>query len=267
LKQAVPLPIRKVARSIAGERRPVRRPVMTRPSPTTPGTLDCCVAYNELGGYCIPTESIDRPSSQRIMGGGVWEPDTLALIERSCGTGDIVHAGTYFGDFLPLLSRSVSPDATVWAFEPNPVNVRCAEVTIALNGLENIELINAGLGARSSSAHLRVRDASGVSLGGGSRVVDSVRARIDASGVESIRLVAIDEVVPADREVSIVQLDVEGFQHEALSGAFVTIERCRPLIIVEKRIEEDFLAEHLDPLGYRRVDRVGLNSVYRAPRP
>ena len=262
LKGAVPLSIRKVARRVAGDRKPTLRPAITRPGSGTPETLSCCVAYNEHGGYCVPIGSIARPSAQRVMAGGVWEPDTLALIRESCGVGDIVHAGTYFGDFLPFLSRSAVPGARVWAFEPNIEHFRCAEVTIALNGLSNVELLNAGLGASQDSAALRVEDETGTRLGGGSYVVDA--EQVGRAGVQLIDIVAIDDVVPQDRDVGVVQLDVEGFEHDALAGARATIARCRPLIIVERRLEDEWFAEHLAPLGYEVVGRVDFNSVLRA---
>ena len=72
-------------------------------------------------------------------------------MSKNCGTGDLVHAGTYFGDFIPALSRVCAPDAKVWAFEPNPENYRCALITTTLNNLHNVEIKNAGLGSQEGS--------------------------------------------------------------------------------------------------------------------
>jgi hypothetical protein len=84
-----------------------------------PDVLKCVIAYNAMGAYCLPTASIHRPAAQRVMAGEVWEPKTIELVCRNLGAGDAIHAGTYFGDFLPAFSRACAPGAVVWAFEPN----------------------------------------------------------------------------------------------------------------------------------------------------
>ena len=91
--------------------------------------LQCCISYNQYGGYCLPLSSIHRPASQTILNGKVWEEETLKFMSKHCGTGDIIHAGTYFGDFLPALSKACHTKAKVWAFEPNLENYKCAIVT------------------------------------------------------------------------------------------------------------------------------------------
>lgn len=259
IKAATPLPIRRALRRLAGEKPPTQRAQMVEPA--TAGALGCQIAYNELGAYCVPLASSERPSAQRVLRGGVWEPETLALVAAECGTGDIVHAGTYFGDFLPAYSRALAGEARAWAFEPNPENHRCAEITILLNRLENVALTNAGLGETSSVGRLKVLDSEGVALGGGSRLVAD---GADVSTTRDVTIVRIDDVVPGDRDVAVVQLDVEGFEDEALLGARETLTRCKPLLILERAPRQEHLVEFLSSLGYHEVQRVHVNTVLRA---
>ncbi|MCA9570942.1 MAG: FkbM family methyltransferase, partial [Myxococcales bacterium] len=95
---------------------------------------------------------------------------------------------------------------------------------------------------------------------GASRVVD----RASSSTVD-IHVVRVDDVVPRDRHVSILQLDVEGHEYPALLGAMETIARCRPLIILEdnaKIIEGDWFRETiLEGLGYRVSGHVHWNNI------
>ena len=107
-----------------------KRPKFTQPLPSAAGGLSAVIAYNEFGGYVIPNESIDRPAAQSVLSGAVWEKTTIEYMIAQAGGGDIVHAGTYFGDFLPALSVGIAPGAKVWAFEPNSVNYRCAAMTV-----------------------------------------------------------------------------------------------------------------------------------------
>lgn len=224
--------------------------------------LQCSIAYNRYGGYCVPLASQHRPVPQTILEGEVWEPLTVDFLVSQCGTGDVIHAGTYFGDFFPPLSRAIAPTAKIWSFEPHPENYRCARITMAINGLRNIELRNAGLGERAGSFVMNMIDReSGMALGGASRINRELRDASDV-GQTRVEVVSIDDVVPSDRPISIIQLDVEGFEQYALTGALKTIRRCRPAIIVEKKPDEAWLAENLYPLGYQKAGRLHDNTLY-----
>ena len=177
------------------------------------------IASNDYGLYCLPRRALHRPACQHILRGRIWEAETLKfLIDNAAG--DIVHGGTFFGDFLPALSRAYD---RVWAFEPNPDSFKCAELTVRLNDLDNVELRNSGIGAASASVSLQT-EREGVYLGGGSFVVEQPG---------DVRLEAIDDIVPSERHVGMIHLDVEGYEAPALAGARKTIERCRPILVLE----------------------------------
>jgi FkbM family methyltransferase len=225
--------------------------------------LACLIARNALGEYCVPASSTHRPAARRILAGEVWEPQTVELVRRSVGRGDVVHAGTYFGDFLPAYSRACAAGAVVWAFEPNAENFRCAAITLKLNDLRNVHLANAALGAGRGDGTVLTVDPGGRARGGASRVIAGT-ADPATPGAQPVAIVAVDDVVPADRHVSVIQFDVEGFEQPALSGALATIARCRPLLVVETPPAGDWSARHLDPLGYRVVGTVHANTVLAA---
>jgi FkbM family methyltransferase len=217
-----------------------------------------CIAYNQRGGYCVPLSSSNRPAAQAILAGDVWEPNTIDFLTSHAGIGDIIHAGTYYGDFLPALAHSCVQGAKVWAFEPNPQNYQCALITIKLNEIGNIELFNAGLGEHRGCKSMVTSDNNGRSLGGMSRIVgDAERGNV------TVDVVTIDETVPTDRHVSVIQLDVEKFERPALAGAIRTIRRCRPVLVLETVPEEAWLNEHLYPLGYRIGEQVHDNTILR----
>jgi FkbM family methyltransferase len=220
------------------------------------------IAANEHGLYCVPRASQHRPVAQAILRGSVWEADTLALLGAAEPTGDVVHAGTFFGDFLPALARSRAEGARVWAFEPGRENHRCAQITVLLNDLHNVELAPAGLGAEAGAAQLAIGDRAGVPLGGASRIVrDPARARWWSA--EEVRVTTIDAALGPDRKVAVLHLDVEGHEQEALTGALATIARSGPLIVLETLPSADWLADNLEPLGYGDAGTVDRNHVLR----
>jgi FkbM family methyltransferase len=226
------------------------------------GALDCFIAFNEHGAYCVPRSSQHRPVAQAIARGRVWESDTLDLLCATDRDADIIHAGTFFGDFIPALSRSRHGGGKVWAFEPGRENHRSTQVTVLLNDLENVALEHAGLGAEAAHALLATTGRDGVPLGGASRLVKDP-ARVRWSDNERVELVTVDEVVGSERRVGVVHFDVEGNEQEALAGALATITRCRPLIVLETLPDAEWLARELEPLGYRTRGTVNRNHVLR----
>lgn len=222
--------------------------------------LQCSIAYNKYGGYCVPLSSQHRPAAKMILEGEIWEPRTIEFLVSRCGGGDIVHAGTFFGDFLPALSRSSAQGAQIWAFEPNPENYRCASITMYINGLQNVKLINAGLGERRGYLPLVISDTDGLSLGGGSRIVQE-EDEGETNGSITVEVVTVDEVIASEREISIMQLDVEGYEKSALAGALKSIRRCKPILILESLPDEDWLSQNILQLGYRIAGTAHDNTI------
>lgn len=192
--------------------------------------LNVSIAYNKYGAYCVPLSSQHRALNQRILKGEVFEPDTIQFLCDKAGEGDIIHAGTCFGDFLPAISKAVHKDGHVWAFEPNSENYRCAQITVTLNHLSNVHLINAGLGEMASTDGL----------------------------------VSLDEIIPPDRQISIVQLDVEGHEEQALKGAMKLIERCRPILVLENDhglISSSWFKKNILSIGYKVANKLHDNRI------
>jgi FkbM family methyltransferase len=150
----------------------------------------------------------------------------------------------------------------VWGFEPNRESFRCAQITSLLNDLPNVVLTQAALAAEAGTALLATSNRVGVPAGGGSRVLQD-RSRASGADTEEVDLVSIDEVIGSDRSVASIQLDVEGHEQQALTGAMRTIRRCRPLILLERVPSEDWLDANLAPLGYERDGTVAVNTVLR----
>jgi hypothetical protein len=58
------------------------------------------------------------------------------------------------------------------------------------------------------------------------------RSEMGNEGVE-VKMVTIDSVIPIDCKISLIHLDLEGYEFEAIKGAKEIIERDRPIIVLE----------------------------------
>jgi FkbM family methyltransferase len=215
------------------------------------------IPQNEYGRYCVPEGLERRPAARAVLSGGVYEPDTIRFMRKYAGDGDIIHAGAFFGDFIPALSSALAPDAHLWAFEPNPGNHHCASQTIALNDLSNVTLTNAALSNRGGEVLFQTRDAEGRSLGGLSKFVTE-----DGPGVEPVKAVMLDYVVPLDRKLSILQLDVEGHERQALKGAWHLVHHWKPILILEYLGQAQWINRTFRGLNYSQIGKLHGNFVY-----
>lgn len=214
-------------------------------------------AQNKFGRYSIPDGLDHRPAVRLVKSGKVYEPNTIQFMRDHADTGDIIHAGTFFGDFLPGLSAGMVPDARIWAFEPNPNSFAHAQTTIALNDLTNVTLTNAALSNRDGHIMFKTHDNQGNPLGGHSRYVEQ-----DGPGVTTLPSLKLDSVIPKERHISILQLDVEGHERAALEGAMEIIIRCRPILILEEFRYKRWIKAKLGHLGYTLKRKVHANRVF-----
>lgn len=222
-------------------------------------------AVNEFGIFAVDPEQKHRHAMRLALCGLPHEPDLVRFMCLRAGRGDVVQAGAYFGDFLPPLSRAVGPDGLVWSFEPNPRNFALAERTLALNALENVRLLPHALASEPAELSLAV-EKDGKPLGGLSRVVESnpkgaLKTDAPTAPVTAVRL---DDTIPPERPVALIQLDIEGYERPALEGARGLIARHRPWIVVEMqpRTAKAMMAELFPDLPYRAVGRLYQNMIF-----
>jgi FkbM family methyltransferase len=176
------------------------------------------IAKNVYGLYSIPKEVEYTYTAQLILEGGVHEDTTIEYL-KSVG-GNIIHAGSGFGDFLPALKDCDS----VWAFEPNTLMYESSLETISLNNISNVKLFPYALGRYDGTGNLKHIDEKGLEMG--------PRSEMDDDGIE-VKMVKLDSMIPKDTKISLIHLDLEGYEFAALNGAKQIIERDKPIIVLE----------------------------------
>lgn len=193
--------------------------------------------------HFVPGYAIHRPACQEIIAGRYYEPLSHILIgalldERP---GDLIHAGTFFGDMLPSFSKKCF--GMVYAFEPVLENYILAKLCVQQNELSNVILWNVGLGRDISTARIDTGEKASHHHGGASRIGESGQLT---------SLLCIDSL--GLKDVSVIQLDVEGFELDALKGAVQTIQTCKPTVLIEDNSNN--CAPFLEGLGYVYIGRI-----------
>lgn len=71
-------------------------------------------------------------------------------------------------------------------------------------------------------------------------------------------------MIPDDRRVSVIHLDIEGFEEQALDGALKILQRDRPILVLETPPSDAWFDQHLKPLGYGVDRKLDWNTVFIA---
>ena len=185
---------------------------------------------------------------------GLWWPDTDETA-RPAITWDsrisIPKVCTYVKDFNCVIQAGgnvgVYPIALatyfdrVLSFEPDYANYECLERNVGLN--PKIQIERAALGADIGTCRIEIVEENNC---GAHKIVqggDTPVLTIDDLGLSHCDL---------------IWLDIEGHEAKAIDGARATIEKFSPIIV----LEEKGLGDLASLPGYRRLDRIGNDTVY-----
>ena len=133
----------------------------------------------------------------------------------------VLDVGANYGLVSVLLSQLVGSGGTVHAFELNPAVLAYLEQTVDQNPVSNVRLHRFGLGSESAEMTLTVPDRNS---GAGSLVRRAPRAE---SSQYTVNIRMLDDVLdefPSER-ISIMKIDVEGFEASVLKGADHALRR------------------------------------------
>lgn len=205
----------------------------------------------------------DVPDTEMVEKDGVWWPSKC--------TESRLNAAWTFDDIKTLLSKCPKKNVAIQAggnvgvwpiefakefkevitFEPDWLNFDC--LVKNAEGVDNIKAYNAALGLESGTAAL-------------DRVSYNCGAHQIKDG-EEFHVMTIDSLDLEDCDL--IQLDIEGFELNALKGAQKTIEVFKPVIMVEdKGLSERYgsakgdIANWLAPLGYVENCRTARDIVF-----
>jgi FkbM family methyltransferase len=118
----------------------------------------------------------------------------------------------------------------VYSFEPSPTTFRYLKKNILSAKLNNVTVVNAGVGAAPGSYELTF---SPNNRSGG--FVSNHTSASQGHRVERIEIIKGDDFVAANaiQRVDFIKIDVEGFERFVIEGLAVTIARDEPVVTLE----------------------------------
>ncbi len=180
------------------------------------------------------------------------EPE-FDLLGQFVRPGDwVVDVGANVGHYTARLSRLVGPTGRVLAFEPVPRTFELLASNSRSFSYPNVSLFNAALAEATRIAAMHVPEVpEGLYLAHLSR---------QETGL-SVLCLSFDSLsIPA--RISMIKIDAEGHELDVLRGMEQTLERDRPLLIVE--ISSAKTEQYLEKRGYRAERLAGSpNQILR----
>lgn len=182
---------------------------------------------------------------------GLYERKKINVIRSVLKPGmTFIDIGANKGDFSLIAAKVMHGQGTVIAFEPEPTNCMWIKKSIELNGYSNIALFEVALGETNGCANLYLSDKSGWHS-----LVPSLPAR--NIGVIEVNKKTLDSVVEENnyQNISMIKIDVEGFELMVLKGAVKTLINNKDIILLidihpHLGVDPKEVCEFLKALGF-----------------
>ena len=160
--------------------------------------------------------------------GGHQNNGFTACVEACRGARCVFDVGGHIGLVTLPMSRAVATDGRVFTFEPAAANARVLRRHLADNGITNVELSEALVGARDDEKVAFFEDSDPSGMNG-----LAIKGPAGRYARTEHRQVSLDSFCAA-RNLSpeVIKIDVEGAEHLVLQGARETWRRCRPKIFL-----------------------------------
>lgn len=142
-----------------------------------------------------------------------------------------VDVGANVGTLTCLAASLVGPKGRVLCVEANPKTATFLRQNIALNGFDNVEVMNAAVGAESGHIYVTQKRA------------DDMNVVSEGEGGLSVPLRRLDDVAQGYPKIDLLKIDVEGYERYVLQGAQDVLQKADVVMI-------EAYDENTRPFGY-----------------
>jgi FkbM family methyltransferase len=179
-----------------------------------------------------------------ILKEGSYEGDLITFADHFIEENTIIiDVGANIG-FESLYFARKYPNNLVYGYEPTAIPYECLRKSKAINNLENLNIFKLGVGEKNDQVEIHAATKGTYNKGLAS--IDSNFDLDDTFEKETIDIITLDDHVKENLRVSLIKIDVQGYEIKVLEGAVNLIEKDKPVIIYEH-----FEGYYSDPLELR----------------
>lgn len=172
------------------------------------------------------TMFLDALDSLLLKHNGSHDPQITCLLEQFISEGDtVIDVGAHIGYYTVIASDLVGKTGKVFAFEPDPTNFALLEKNLAVNGCGNVTAIQKAVSNAVGTTDLYISPTN----------TGDNMTHDDGAGWQHVEVetTTIDEYFKEyPNLVNFVKLDVQGDEHNVVSGMVKTIENNDSIKIV-----------------------------------
>ena len=201
------------------------------------GEVLICSSFRDIRVlfYCNPRINVER----KIIRDGLYGPHILKYMDALHAPNSIViDVGANVGAYAIPLAKAFA-DIEVHAFEPNPFAVERLRRNLAMNGVGNVLLQQYAVGAQAGRMDLHAFTEEDLGL---SSLISPPK---EGSRNIPVEVITLDDFYRVNqRPISLIKIDVQGFEFQVLQGGRNLIQQKRPYILLDH--EDNLFSE---PLG------------------
>lgn len=185
------------------------------------------IELKKLENFSIYAAREDIDVGAHILNAGIYEPHVSKVLKDRLRPGmTLVDIGANIGYFSLMAASLVGEEGRVFAVEPNSQNAKLLKASQQANGFDNITIIQTAAGRELALLSLNPSHSNAVT----SQTSGELEKLLTQSTVPCLKL---DDVIPAQRRVDGIKIDIEGAEYDALCGFAKRIERDHPFIVSE----------------------------------
>lgn len=166
-----------------------------------------------------------------IQEAGVWEPEIGTQIKKYLsGGGVFLDIGANIGYHSLFAARLLGEKGKVYSFEPQSAIYEQFLESVEKNSLTNVTVYNIALSDHLGNETLYIREENS----GGSTLLSL--PQMESFHVEyqvSVSLATLDSYLKTFETVTLIKIDVEGYEYEVFKGGEELIDTYHPTIIME----------------------------------
>ncbi len=200
----------------------------------------------------VPVQTLEfasRPNKEALLRSIIHDLFEQGYLSKNQS---IIDIGCWLSDNTLVWGMLLENVAVVHAIDPSESNINFGKTISAYNGIDNINWVQAVCS-----------DKSGIALNLHGKVDHGSYSEADASNEGTFISTTLDQIVEQSgySSISLIHVDVEGFEEKVLRGAQRIIEESRPAILFEQHIATEDVSSILNWMNEQDYSVYMINEI------